>query len=83
MERPEQALYMNNLSLDTVYEQALALLKELIATPSFSKEEDQTAGIISPKATRRPVPVSRRAIDGFSRAPSRLHNASLTFIDTR
>ena len=31
---------------ETLQEDALALLKELIATPSFSKEEDQTAGVI-------------------------------------
>jgi acetylornithine deacetylase len=30
----------------TLYTGAIALLKELIRTPSFSKEEDQTAGII-------------------------------------
>jgi acetylornithine deacetylase len=30
----------------TLYAGAIALLKELISTPSFSKEEDQTAGII-------------------------------------
>ena len=30
----------------TLQDDALALLKELIATPSFSKEEDQTAGVI-------------------------------------
>ena len=30
----------------TLYTGAIALLKELISTPSFSKEEDQTAGII-------------------------------------
>ena len=38
---------MNNLSPDQLFEDAMQLLKELIATPSFSKEEDQTAGIIS------------------------------------
>ncbi|MDH5610684.1 MAG: M20/M25/M40 family metallo-hydrolase, partial [Cyclobacteriaceae bacterium] len=32
--------------LDNYYEQALTLLQELIKTPSFSKEEDQTAAII-------------------------------------
>ena len=36
---------MNNLH--TLYNDAVQLLKELIQTPSFSKEEDQTAGIIS------------------------------------
>ncbi|MBO9570658.1 MAG: M20 family metallo-hydrolase [Chitinophagaceae bacterium] len=30
-----------------LYTDAIGLLKELIATPSFSKEEDQTAGIIT------------------------------------
>ncbi|MGK2864982.1 MAG: M20 family metallo-hydrolase [Chitinophagaceae bacterium] len=36
---------MNN-KLNTLYEEAIGLLKELIATPSFSKEEDETAGIL-------------------------------------
>ncbi len=36
---------MNN-KLTTLYEEAIGLLKELIATPSFSKEEDETAGIL-------------------------------------
>jgi len=30
----------------SIYTNAVALLKELISTPSFSKEEDQTAGVI-------------------------------------
>jgi acetylornithine deacetylase len=38
---------MNNTDLNTLYNDAVTLLQELIATPSFSKEEDQTAGIIS------------------------------------
>src|SRR4030095_4852726 len=29
-----------------LYTEAIELLKELISTPSFSKEEDQTAGIL-------------------------------------
>lgn len=32
--------------LPILQENAISLLKELIATPSFSKEEDQTAGIL-------------------------------------
>ncbi len=32
--------------INTLYEDAVLLLKELIATPSFSKEEDVTAGIL-------------------------------------
>ncbi|MEP7257180.1 MAG: acetylornithine deacetylase, partial [Flavitalea sp.] len=37
---------MNNESITTLQSNAIGLLKELIATPSFSKEEDQTAGIL-------------------------------------
>jgi acetylornithine deacetylase len=33
-------------TLHILQQEALALLKELIATPSFSREEDQTAGIL-------------------------------------
>lgn len=33
--------------LPSLKEEAVALLKELISTPSFSKEEDQTAGILT------------------------------------
>lgn len=32
--------------INKLYEDAVSLLKELIATPSFSKEEDETAGIL-------------------------------------
>ena len=41
----EQPLPMNN-KIDILYSDAVGLLKELIATPSFSKEEDETAGIL-------------------------------------
>ncbi|MET0465824.1 MAG: M20 family metallo-hydrolase [Chitinophagaceae bacterium] len=37
---------MNNASIHTIQQDAIDLLKELIATPSLSKEEDQTAGIL-------------------------------------
>jgi acetylornithine deacetylase len=37
---------MNNQSINKLHEDAIDLLKELIATPSFSKEEDETAGIL-------------------------------------
>jgi hypothetical protein len=36
---------MNN-TLNILQDEAIGLLKELIATPSFSKEEDETAGIL-------------------------------------
>lgn len=35
-----------NKELPILQENAISLLKELVATPSFSKEEDQTAGIL-------------------------------------
>lgn len=35
-----------NLEINTLYEDALALLKQLIATPSLSKKEDNTAVLI-------------------------------------
>jgi acetylornithine deacetylase len=38
---------------------AVALLKQLIATPSFSKEEDQTALLLETFFTEREIPVSR------------------------
>ncbi len=41
--KKEQALPMNNTQLHT---EAIELLKQLIATPSFSKEENKTAEII-------------------------------------
>lgn len=38
---------MRNDKINTLYEEAIGLLKELIATPSFSKEEDKTASILT------------------------------------
>lgn len=37
---------MNNDRIHTLHQDAIALLKQLIATPSFSKEEDNTADIL-------------------------------------
>jgi acetylornithine deacetylase len=37
---------MNNEDLNIIYKDAIDLLKKLIATPSFSKEEDKTASLI-------------------------------------
>ena len=44
-ENQEQPYSMDN-QLKILFEEAVGLLKELIATPSFSKEEDETAGIL-------------------------------------
>lgn len=51
-------MYMTN-SLDIAVEEALSLLKELIATPSFSKEEDQTASLISRFLAQKGVATTR------------------------
>lgn len=44
--RPAQVLPMSNDRLDILHQDAIHLLKQLIATPSFSKEEDNTADIL-------------------------------------
>lgn len=59
MAHQEPVLFMNKASIDLLFEEAVALLKELIATPSFSKEEDQTAGIISRFLAVKGVATSR------------------------
>jgi acetylornithine deacetylase len=46
-------------TINELYCDALALLKELIATPSFSKEENDTAGIISSFFTKHGVTFKR------------------------
>jgi acetylornithine deacetylase len=46
MQQPAPVLQMDK-TLQILQQDAIGLLKELIATPSFSKQEDQTAGIIS------------------------------------
>jgi acetylornithine deacetylase/succinyl-diaminopimelate desuccinylase-like protein len=45
---------------DTYYQQAIALLQQLIATPSFSREEDQTAEILIGFFQRHEVAVKRK-----------------------
>ncbi len=44
-ERPEQPLQMNN-EISILQTDAINLLKELITTPSFSKEEDNSSAVI-------------------------------------
>jgi acetylornithine deacetylase len=45
---------------ETLYHNALELLKQLIATKSFSKEEDQTAAIIESFFQQQSVPTQRK-----------------------
>src|SRR5215218_3342199 len=58
MEHQEQVSYMTN-RIDNLIADAITLLQELIATPSFSKEEDQTASIISRFLAEKGVASSR------------------------
>lgn len=44
---------------ETLYQAAVALLKKLIATPSFSKEEDKTASIIEDFFSSYNIPTKR------------------------
>jgi acetylornithine deacetylase len=44
---------------ETLYQAAVALLKKLIATPSFSKEEDKTASIIENFFSTYDIPTKR------------------------
>jgi acetylornithine deacetylase len=50
---------MNKDRIETLQTEAIALLKELIATPSFSKEENDTADLLSGFFTRHEIPFSR------------------------
>jgi len=50
---------MDNSTLDRLQDQAIGLLKELIATPSFSKEENDTAELICDFFEKRSIPYSR------------------------
>ena len=46
MAQQEQVLFMNNEQINILFKGAVSLLKKLIATPSLSKEEEETAEII-------------------------------------
>jgi acetylornithine deacetylase len=48
---------MSNTNLQTLQQSAIELLKQLISTPSFSKEEDKTAGILQSFLEKHGVPV--------------------------
>jgi len=48
---------MSNTNLHTLQQSAIELLKQLITTPSFSKEEDKTADILKAFLEKHGVPV--------------------------
>jgi acetylornithine deacetylase/succinyl-diaminopimelate desuccinylase-like protein len=47
------------MSIDNLYKDAVALLKQLIGTPSFSKEEDRTATVIEDFLQQRNITTNR------------------------
>ncbi len=50
---------MSNDKIHTLQETAVSLLKKLIATPSFSREEDRTSEILEKFFTERDIPVQK------------------------
>jgi acetylornithine deacetylase len=50
---------MNNASVETLQADAITLLKDLIATPSFSKEENDTADLLCSFFARHEIPFAR------------------------
>lgn len=56
----QQATLILMANTDTLYFDAVELLKKLIATPSFSREENLTADIIQDFLQQRHVPVQRK-----------------------
>lgn len=53
--------------IDTLYTEAVQLLKELIATPSFSKEEAETAGILCRYLGKKDIVHSRVGNNVFAK----------------
>ena len=52
---------MNNTDLTDLQNEAIDLLRQLIATPSFSKEENDTAELIGAFFDKHQIPFSRIA----------------------
>jgi len=50
---------MSGKTIHTLTQEAITLLKQLIATPSFSSEEDQTAALIDAWFTNNTIPFER------------------------
>jgi acetylornithine deacetylase len=58
---------MNKATVETLQTEAINLLKELIATPSFSKEENDTADLICAFFERHDIPFSRVGNNVYAR----------------
>ncbi len=52
-------LFQMSKSIDILQQEAIVLLKQLIATPSFSKEEGATAELLTAYLAKHPVAVTR------------------------
>ena len=57
--KPAQLLPMNNFKNESLYRDAIRLLKQLIATPSFSRQEQDTAQILQHSLTEKNIPFKR------------------------
>ncbi|MFT3826833.1 MAG: M20 family metallo-hydrolase [Chitinophagaceae bacterium] len=58
---------MATTNLHTLQQDAIELLKQLIATPSFSKEEDKTAAIITAFFQQRNIPVEQKGYNVWAK----------------
>lgn len=56
----EQNLLLDQTKIESVKSEAIALLKALIATPSFSKEENKTADLIQNFFEKKEIPYHRK-----------------------
>jgi acetylornithine deacetylase len=54
-------------NIDTLYQEALSLLRHLIATPSFSKEENHTAAIVNAFLDQHGVATNRKINNVWAR----------------
>lgn len=60
MDRRTEQETAENMLLETLYKQSVELLRHLIATPSFSKEETVTANIIAGFLEEKGIRINRR-----------------------
>ncbi len=58
---------MVTTDLHTLQKDAIELLKQLISTPSFSKEEDQTAAILTAFFQQRNIPVQQKGYNVWAK----------------
>lgn len=58
---------METGDLHTLQQDAIELLKQLISTPSFSKEEDQTAAILTAFFQQRNIPVQQKGYNVWAK----------------